>query len=456
MSNGKPNEHLAGVLLDAGMSHKALARAVRDLSARRGRPVSCDHTSVSRWLAGTRPRPGTARLVVEVLAAKLGRPVTLADIGLPGDNASDPSPGSTSEGALVDCVVALTRLWRCDLEGVKTVVASSPEAAAWSEAALSWLTRPEPEVLICGSHRRRIGLTDVDVLRSTVAMFAELDNRFGGGHARHSLISYLNADLGALLQGTYTEKVGRKLFSAAAESTLLAAWMSYDSGNHGLAQRYFIRALRLAQAGDDLLLAGSILDAMSHQATFLGRHREAINLARAARTGAGAKATATQAAHFHAMEARALAAAGDSAGTHRALGWTLRIFEHRRPSADPEWIRYFDVAELNAELSHCFRDIGRHGDAMAHAEDALAASPGTSPRSDLFMTMVRATGLLGAGDLEESLSALRSALKIGRTVRSARCAGYVRSFLSLLADHGRHRAELDEEYADHPLWPTAR
>jgi hypothetical protein len=57
-----------------------------------------------------------------------------------------------------------------------------------------------------------------------------------------------------------------------AEATLLAAWMSYDSApRSALAQRYFIQALALAQAGGDQLLGASILDAMSHQATYTGR-----------------------------------------------------------------------------------------------------------------------------------------------------------------------------------------
>ena len=73
---------------------------------------------------------------------------------------------------------------------------------------------------------------------------------------------------------------------SVAEATLLAAWMSYDSApRSALAQRYFIQALALAQAGGDRLLGASILDAMSHQATYTGRFGEAASLARAARTG---------------------------------------------------------------------------------------------------------------------------------------------------------------------------
>ena len=63
--------------------------------------------------------------------------------------------------------------------------------------------------------------------------------------------------------------------------------MTYDSTpSSGLAQRYFVQALALAKAADDKPLGGDILDAMSHQATYMGRYTEAANLARAAKSDA--------------------------------------------------------------------------------------------------------------------------------------------------------------------------
>lgn len=98
-----------------------------------------------------------------------------------------------------------------------------------------------------------------------------MDGRFGGGHAREALIQYLGVDARRLLRGRHTDEVGRALYSAAADATLLAAWMTYDAmPGSSMAQRYFIQALGLAQAGDDRLLGASILDAMSHQATYTG------------------------------------------------------------------------------------------------------------------------------------------------------------------------------------------
>jgi hypothetical protein len=73
---------------------------------------------------------------------------------------------------------------------------------------------------------------------------------------------------------------------------LLAAWMAYDSAPaSALAQGYFVQALALAQVGNDRLLGAGILDAMSHQATFLGRYADAATLARAALQGTRGLAT---------------------------------------------------------------------------------------------------------------------------------------------------------------------
>ena len=69
------------------------------------------------------------------------------------------------------------------------------------------------------------------------------------------MIQYLADAVPPMLRGRYTETIGRTLFSTVAEATLLAAWMSYDSCEHGLARRYFIQALRLAEAGQDQRLA---------------------------------------------------------------------------------------------------------------------------------------------------------------------------------------------------------
>jgi hypothetical protein len=215
-----------------------------------------------------------------------------------------------------------------------------------------------------GVRRRGTRCPDRDVrrraIRATVDLFAQLDDRYGGGHARQALVQYLSTDGERLLRGRYADPAGRALVSAVAEATLLAAWMAYDSApTAGLAQRYFVQALALAQAGDDRLLGASIPDAMSHQATYIGRFAEAANLARAAHTGTRGLATPTLTAHLHTMEARALARLGDARACDAALAAAIREFDQRNPGDDPAWFQYFNEAELAAEFGHCFRDLGR-------------------------------------------------------------------------------------------------
>ena len=97
---------------------------------------------------------------------------------------------------------------------------------------------------------RQVGQTDVEAIREVTQTFLRLDNLFGGGRARPTVVRYLHDEVTPLLRsGNYSDAVGRELFAAAAELTRLAGWMAYDLEQHGLAQRYLIQALRLAGRG---------------------------------------------------------------------------------------------------------------------------------------------------------------------------------------------------------------
>ncbi|WP_211265592.1 hypothetical protein [Actinacidiphila oryziradicis] len=349
-------------------------------------------------------------------------------------------------------ITAVDRLWRADLNGYEPLITAEPSEPAWNEASLRWLVAPEPSFPDTANARGpRVGLADVATVKSTSDMFAQLDDRFGGDHARHSVIQYLSRDVAPLLSGQYTEAVGRVLFSTVAESTLLAGWMSYDSCHHGLAQRYFLQALRLAQDANDRRLAGSILSAMSHQATFLGHYTEAATLARAALMGISDVATPTLRAQFHAMEARALARTGDIRACERALAEAAKALDSRNSDDEPEWISYFDEAELAAEAAHCFRDVNLARQAVAHAENAMS---GSHVRSDFFATMVLADAHLRADGPTEACRVALDALDLGEQLKSARCVAYLAEFRQHLA-HFRDAdpvRDFCEQAAEHRLW----
>src|SRR3954471_18148867 len=172
-------------------------------------------------------------------------------------------------------------------------------------------------------------MSEVEAVCQTNKMYMQLDFQFGGGHARPALASYFAHGVLPLLDCAYNEPVGRRLFSAAAEVAQLLGWTAYDSEQHGLAQRYLIQALHLAQAGGDRVMGGRILSNMSHQATYLGRFTEAAQLARAAQEGSKGAASDTVMAMFLAMEARAEAGAGHSQACTTAIREAESFFENR-------------------------------------------------------------------------------------------------------------------------------
>jgi hypothetical protein len=451
------NHRLADLMTAADLSRKALARGVREAAASGGVTLSTDHSLVGKWLDGTVPKGRTPYFIAQAIGARLARTVALAEIGM---GAADPSPAA--DGLIYadddDAGAAtITALWSSDLDDHPLTVRASIEPPAWREASLRWLIggrgRPPAE----RSTGRRVGAGEIAAISATVEHFASLDNRFGGGHARRALIQYLSADVAPLLHGRCVETTRRQLFSTVAEATLLAAWSCYDSGGHGLAQRYFIQALRLAQTADDRRLASSILSAMSHQATFLGHYREAADLARAALAGVTRYGTATMRAQFHAMEARALARVRDARACDLALSDAVAHFERRNPAADPLWIGYFHEAELAAEMGHCLRDLGRPEGVALHLVDDVVQGDGSYVRSDFFATMVLADARAAAGHVEEACRVARQALALGEQLKSARCAAYVAEFRGHLNGFRGTAAvrELQEEAAGHPLWAPA-
>jgi hypothetical protein len=435
--------------------------------------TSISQGRLSEWK--TRKRAPRATSTFESFADGLGMPVAARRaLGLapePSANTGQLLPyareapkldiGLEYPGTPAQAAGNVSALWQADLSDQNVVEHGLITPAAWNEASLRWLLAP---AVIPGNGGDvaggvRVGMGDVERFRDTVEMFRELDDRFGGGHARDALIRYLQGDAVRLLRGRYPGTVGSALLSAVAEATQLAAWMTYDSTpSSPLAQRYFIQALGLAQAAGDRLLGAAILDAMSHQATYTGRFREAANLAQAARTGTTGIATATLTAHFHTMEARALARLGEARACDLALAAAVTEYERRRPEADPAWFQYFDEAELSAEFGHCLRDLSRAKDAAEHAGRSVGASTdGRFARSDFFATMVLADSYLAAGEAEQACGTALAALTAGEQIRSGRCVNYLREFRDhlVIAEGTATIRDFSEQAMQSRLWRIA-
>jgi hypothetical protein len=267
----------------------------------------------------------------------------------------------------------------------------------------------------------------------------DLDFHFGGGHVRRLLLFYFRSEIIPLLRGQHPDRVRRELFSAAAEAAEMLGWSAYDAGRHGIAQRYFAQALRLAEEAADLVLGARLMSSLSHQANYLGQYGDALQLARAAQSAAAGRATPTVQSMFLAMEARALASLGDRAGCVATLHRAERELDQRAPASDPQWIYYFDELELAGEAAHCARDLGQAKDAREFAVRALDPM-GTPPRTAAFISLVDAAGALRGGDLDEALVLASGAVELAGPLQSARYLRYLSDFHSALVE-GRRAAD---------------
>jgi hypothetical protein len=289
--------------------------------------------------------------------------------------------------------------------------------------------RPSPLDRIERGPGQRVTSGDIAALRSVSELFRALDQAYGGGHARQALVRYLEHELEPMLRGTYGEQTGRRLFSAAAELTRLAGWTAYDIAAHGLAQRYFVQALRLAQAAGDRSYGSYVLVSMSRQAVYLGHGREAVQLARVAQQGMASSAAPTVQALLHAVEARGHGLLGEVRSCTAALARAERALESaRRGEEVPHWARFFDEAQLADELAHCHRDLKQYRAAARHAERSLQLRSPSYARGRLFCRVVLACARLGLGDVEQACTLAGEAAQQASEMRSARAHEYLQDF----------------------------
>ncbi|MGF1425196.1 transcriptional regulator [Kitasatospora sp. LaBMicrA B282] len=435
----QPNERLQSLIQEASCSNAGLARRVNLCGAEHGLDLRYDKTSVARWLRGQQPRGQAPAVIAEALGRKLGRGVTVDEIGMADGKNLTSGVGLQFAPTLSGALEQVCELWRSDVSRRDFLNGASVAASALVEPSRDWLITP-PDPTVARSGGPRVGPADVAAIRATTEMLVDLDHRFGSGHVRPVVVHYLNSVVSGLLSGGYREETGRRLFAAVARLTELAGYMAVDTGQPGLAQRYYIQALRLAQAADDRGYGGYVLAAsMSHLAATLGNPREIAQLARAAQEGARSVATPTAMAMFYAAEARGHALLGDARSCELVAARAVAAMEKRNPEDDPDWIRHFDEAYLADELAHCYRDLELSKQAERQARIALELHPVTRVRRRAVDLVLLATAQLQQREIERACETGTQAMRLLGGLRSNRGVEYLDDFRRRLEPYRDHR-----------------
>ncbi len=368
--------------------------------------------------------------------------LAVGDESVPGDLglAWPATPGATVE------VVA--QLWRADMDRRSALASAAWVAAAFAGPTREWLLNRHDEILHDRSSRA-VGQHDVDALWEMCDAFAVADYRLGGGYGRSTLLHYVNQVVLPLLKGSYDDTIGRELMAATARLCDLCAFMSFDSGRQGLAQRYYIQALRLAQTSGNRGLGAHILTDMSIQAHYLGDATQALDLADAAlRTGleCGSPSTVARCA---AHQGSAYALKGDQRACSQSCIVAERALDRAQLADEPAWIRFFTPKVLTGAMLTMARDLGRYHDVQRLAPGALA-SPGHMQRRDVLWTTELVGSYLPAegnshSDIDQACHLLSQVIPLLSSLTSARVLERVDSLRRALAAHAERPSVQDVE-----------
>jgi tetratricopeptide (TPR) repeat protein len=193
----------------------------------------------------------------------------------------------------------------------------------------------------------------------------------------------------------------------------------------------YTQALAYSRHADDHALAAEVLAAQAHQALYLARPDEAVDLARAAQAAAVRHGSATLLTECLVMEAHGHATRNDAHACGAALARAEQTFDRAAREDDPAWLAYFDEAYLAARMAQCFRDLGEAGHAARYARRSLDMD-GRYVRGRAFNLSLLATAYAAQGEPEQASAIGRQALDLTVRLTSARSVRYVRDLVRIL------------------------
>ncbi|GHJ39292.1 hypothetical protein [Streptomyces sp. TS71-3] len=432
---GGTNAALAASLKDAGCSYASLAHRVNELGRRQGSEPHYDKASVTRWLQGQQPRGNTPELIAAVLSERLGHSVSPADLGFLTEQQRPVVSRALVYGEdLGETLHTLAELGSTDISR-RTLLGTVPfvagALASPQRAWLLWLVEHIEESGPGGTaHLAAVSSSGpVEQVHAMISMFDQMDNNYGGGGVRTSIVHYLSTEVVPMLQQRgMPSHHQRQLFAAAARLAAMAGWSSYDAGEYGLAQRYMTQGLRLCAEGRDRVLGGQILAGMSHLATNLGRPDEGVALARAGVATAKPGGSPLGLMRLYAMAARGHAAQGHRREACEALRAAEDQWEASRgPEHESPWVRFLDHHYLQAEAALCYRDLGLAPDAERMAMESVIANADRRRRQAISRSVL-ATAHLQQNRLDEAIGTATEALDTLGSVHSERSIQALRDF----------------------------
>ncbi|WP_432055628.1 DNA-binding protein NsdB [Streptomyces sp. bgisy022] len=440
--SGQPNTRLSDLFGLAGWSKGELARLVNRQAAAMGHPqLATDTSRVRRWIdMGEIPRDPVPRVLAALFTERLGRVVTIEDLGLVRHGrAGKRSRGGSAEHpddvpwAPERTAAVLTEFTGMDLmlnrRGLVGAGAALAAGSALSSAMHDWL-HSDPALVADAPGSRPlhadpagfdryeaapIGSQEIEELERSVEVFRAWDAARGGGLQRKAVVGQLN-EVGGMLSYHHPPHLQRRLWGVAANLAVLAGWMSHDVGLEPTAQKYFVIAAHAAREGGDRPRAGEALSRAARQMVHLGRPDDAMDLMKLAQSGSGEEVLPRTRAMFHTVEAWAQASMGKGQAMRRTLGRAEDLFVSDKGDVPPpSWMQLFNEADLYGMQALAYRTLAEFEPQAAthaqhYADKALALRVDAQQRSKIFDFLSMASACFIADDPEQADRFARLAL----------------------------------------------
>jgi len=362
-----PNETLSALLAEAGWSPRALAREINLLFG----AGTVAATAPYHWRDDGRvPYAPVSAMAAHALSLRLGRTITTGYLW--GGRADDcPTLLPSTSGMTGPWTVRSTRAIASDwlaggLLDRRRFLAMSGHALA--NAVWLYLTAGAPDAGRLASELEDSSHPVVTHLQQSIPLLQRLDDAAGGA----ANLGYVGAQVRAAAlvvhEGGHGQKVSRQLLTAFADLGQLAGWMAFDAGQHGLAQRYFLTALRAAHNAGYQSMSAHVLADMAFQAATRGDPADGIAFGEAAVRAASGGPASVKATVLSRL-AYCYASAGRVSDFGRARCSALEVLNRRATAGEPEWLYFLTANHLDCQAGYALINLGRH---QAAAGDRVA------------------------------------------------------------------------------------
>ncbi|MEU2855642.1 XRE family transcriptional regulator [Streptomyces syringium] len=408
------------------------AHRIRDLGEKRHVAVGTGKDGVYRWQRGRTPDLPTQYLIAELL----GIPASaVVQHPWPRWLSMDPLQQPTHHSW--DAPGAIQALE--EVSGRETIEMQRRQFTQLTGAALTaslwaWLTA-DPAAAGQIAQGSRLGETAVAHIENRVRQLRRADDIDGGGQLLNETSSSLRMVTTLLKDRTYTDAHGARLHGAAADLARMHAWALFDVEDT-CADAVFQAALRAAHASADPALGSHVLAFWAIAAYNSGRAADAEEMTAAALSASRGRSTHRVEAMLLSRRARARAHQKNAAAfadLDRAAA--LLSAADRHHGDDPEWVAWFDQAELLGAQASTHLDLGEPARAEQLFSQTAHLFPDDRIRTQALFLARQADAQWRQADPERACATAHRALDLAEEISSHRAAGPLRDLATSMRTH---------------------